>query len=511
MFRAKINHPYTRTIFSVATFLLITILGVAAISWQTSRGLKKDVNERQEQAVRQIDMIFDNARNTALAVQPYLDKPCSYDVVLELRRQVAMVPNIRTIKLVRGNTIYCTALFGPQSGLLGNLPYTSDQLLLQAGNSDTPNHPVISYKRQLGNDSILVGVDGYYMHNILNLLSTPSNLTLQIGSRWMDHEGHVHSGNYQTDGNLYLHRSEHYAYHVMMFLDRGQHWRYILEYSSASLFLFPILGCFMGFMAFLALGRVGTPLAMIKAGVQNREFVPYLQPVVDGTYYHLTGCEILVRWRHPHAGLIPPDQFIPLAEESGVIVEMTQQLMSQTRMFFAAREELLPDGFHFAFNICASHFSDLSLIEDCRAFISAFKNKRITLVLELTERELIIPDEVTEALFLELRRLGVLIALDDFGTGHSSLTYLQKFHIDILKIDQSFISRIGTDALSGHIVDNVIDLAQRLELMIVAEGIETEAQVLHLAPYSPEYLQGYYFGRPVTPEEFTERWLQAHA
>jgi len=229
--------------------------------------------------------------------------------------------------------------------------------------------------------------------------------------------------------------------------------------------------------------------------------------VVDATHHEITGCEVLMRWQHPQSGLIPPYQFIPLAEESGLIVPMTRAMMEQVREQFGPLAAELPKGFHFGFNICASHFKDLTLVDDCKAFIDAFKANPIKLVLELTERELIEQTETTQSLFNGLRRMGVLIALDDFGTGHSSLTYLQKFHIDILKIDQSFIGRIGTDALAGHIVDNVIDLAKRLQMVIVAEGVETQAQVDYLTPYQIEFLQGYFFGKPVAANDFVEKWL----
>lgn len=117
---------------------------------------------------------------------------------------------------------------------------------------------------------------------------------------------------------------------------------------------------------------------------------------------------------------------------------------------------------------------------DCKAFLDAFKDNPVDLGLELTERELLVADETTAQMFAELRKLGVLISIDDFGTGHSSLTYLQQFQVDALKIDRSFVEMIGTDALSSHIVENVIDLAKRLELILIAEGVEKQSQADYL-------------------------------
>lgn len=130
-------------------------------------------------------------------------------------------------------------------------------------------------------------------------------------------------------------------------------------------------------------------------------------------------------------------------------------------------------------------------------------------MLELTERELIEPTDITRELFEALHRLGVMIAIDDFGTGHSSLGYLRSFNVDYLKIDQSFVAMIGVDALSRHILDSIIELSGKLDLGIVAEGVETAEQCQYLATQGVDFLQGYLFGRPMPADEFI-RCLRSH-
>ncbi|BBQ54411.1 hypothetical protein WP2S18C03_34920 [Aeromonas veronii] len=253
------------------------------------------------------------------------------------------------------------------------------------------------------------------------------------------------------------------------------------------------------------MGRSHSPEEELKRALVAEEFIPYLQPVVTGEDAHWSGCEVLMRWQHPKQGMISPDRFIPLAEDSGLIVPMTSLMMAQVRDYFAPFALELPKGFHFGFNISASHCKDLSLVADCRAFIEAFRDNPIKLVLELTERELIVADEMTDRLFAELQQLGVFIAIDDFGTGHSSLTYLQQFKVDFLKIDQSFVGMIGSDALSSHIVENVIDLATRLGLQLVAEGVENQVQADYLRARHVDFLQGYLYGRPLPIEQFSQQ------
>ncbi|MNZ98896.1 Cyclic di-GMP phosphodiesterase YahA [compost metagenome] len=213
------------------------------------------------------------------------------------------------------------------------------------------------------------------------------------------------------------------------------------------------------------------------------------------------GAEVLMRWQHPNAGLIRPDLFIPQAEVSGLIVPMTSLIMAEVGQRLAAEQRRLPEGFHISFNISAAHCRDYILLRECREFLARFEPGKVVLVLELTERELLVADPHTLSLFRQLNETGVRLAMDDFGTGHSSLVYLQQFNVDYLKIDQSFIGRIGTESLSKHIVDNVIDLGSRLGLTLIAEGVETRQQANYLKG-KVTYLQGYLFGRPVPLRQF---------
>ncbi|WP_338105830.1 EAL domain-containing protein [Rahnella contaminans] len=502
-----LNRPYIRICLSVLAFFIVAALGVLAISWQTSQGLRRDTAASLAQSVRLVDMTLNNASTAADSVQHLVGHDCDQDVIQALRWEVARVPNVRTVNLYRGDTIYCTSLFGKKIDYVSTNKYAGETLLLMSGNPVTPGHPLIAYRRNIKGNGILIGVDGYFLHNILELLSTHAYLILQVGDQWMDSKGKIHQGEGWPDGTKMALASARYPYNMRLVIRNSDQWRYVFDYAAVSLVLFPLVSIFIALMTYMLLGRVGSPISTLKDALAKKQFVPFLQPVVDGTNHRLTGGEVLMRWQHPQSGLIPPYQFIPLAEESGLIVPMTRLMMAQVRDQFGPIAAQLPDDFHFGFNICAGHFKDLTLIEDCKAFLHAFKDKPIRLVLELTERELIESSEITHSLFSALRRMGVLIAMDDFGTGHSSLTYLQKFHIDILKIDQSFIGRIGTDALAGHIVDNVIDLAKRLQMIIVAEGIETQEQIDYLTPFHLDYFQGYFFGKPVPATEFMEKWL----
>ncbi|MDC9596541.1 cyclic diguanylate phosphodiesterase [Xenorhabdus sp. XENO-2] len=249
------------------------------------------------------------------------------------------------------------------------------------------------------------------------------------------------------------------------------------------------------------------PEYRLKKAIKNKQFVPYIQPIICNKNNAIIGCEILVRWQHPAHGLLAPSKFIAQIEKSDLIIPLTHNLITQVRDYFAPIAHQLPTHFHFNFNISPRHYKDARLVDDCQSFLKSFPKDSVRLILEITERELLEPDEHTISLFNKLDELGVLIALDDFGTGYSNYSYLQKFNVNLVKIGHNFVSKMSTNMISKHIVENIIDLALRLHLKIVAEGIENQAQVNQLKNYSVDYLQGYYFDRPMPLEEFVKKWL----
>ncbi|USV58360.1 EAL domain-containing protein [Aeromonas encheleia] len=503
--RLRVRQFYVRLSCALLAALLPVVLGLAIVAWQTVDGVKQDAVERLVHAQRMFDRTLDNAQLAASAVMGNVGKPC-LEVVQGLRDQVATVPDVRSVNLTEGETIYCTSLYGPVKGRIYLEDYVQGKLDLMRGNPVTPDRPLIVYRQEVGEYGILVGVDGYYLLNILDMLSRTSPLGLVVGPQMLLRDSKLTDQLFPSDAPGYLEQaSEKYPFKVATTLSVDEYGAHIWDYSKISLIVYPLLSLLFGVGVFWLMGRSTSPTQELKRALDQGEFLPHLQPVVTGDDAHWIGCEVLMRWQHPRQGMISPDRFIPMAEASGLIIPMTSTLMRQVREHFAPRVHELPAGFHFAFNVCARHCHDLSLVDDCRAFIKAFEANPIKLVLELTERELIVADEVSDRLFAELHDLGVFIAIDDFGTGHSSLAYLQTFQVDFLKIDQSFVGMIGSDALSSHIVENVIDLATRLGLQLVAEGVENEVQDAYLRARDVTFLQGYFYGRPMPMAEFSKR------
>ncbi|QHC06663.1 EAL domain-containing protein [Aeromonas veronii] len=501
----KLRQLYKRIFAALLVGITLLLWGGVTITWQTVSELRQDSESHLQQAKLMFDRILGHASQVAANVEGLSGYPCSPETAMQLREQVLKIPDIRSANLAIDRRIYCTSLHGEYDGPFEPDNYVDGKLRLLSGNVTTPDRPLILLHHKTGKGSVLVGVDGYYLRNVLDIARKSSLIVLVIGDRALLGSGKVEAApSPATLGYMAL-SSANYPYKVATIVTNNDYLNHAWRYSRNMIILFPLLAFLVGFGTFWLMGRSTTPTEELKRALSQQEFIPYLQPVVTCDDERLHGCEVLMRWQHPRQGMISPDRFISLAEDSGLIVPMTSQLMAQVRDYFSPQVSKLPVGFHFSFNICASHCKDLSLVADCRAFIQAFKDNPIKLVLELTERNLIVANEVTEQLFTELHQLGVMIAIDDFGTGHSSLTYLQQFQVDVLKIDQSFVGMISTDALSSHIVENVIDLASRLDLQLVAEGVENQAQADYLKVRNVDYLQGYFYGRPVPMKEFSKR------
>ncbi len=501
--RFRLNNFLSRLGFSCMVLSLFLLLGAVVIYAQTKANMHKDAEAKLLQGRERFDQIFNNLQHAAIQVETGLGKPC-LQVVQNLRDQVVLIPDVRSVSLAKNTIIYCSSIYGPLATPLNLNTFVDGQLALMSGNDVTPDRALMVYRHQRGGYSVLVAVDGYYLRSILNLLSGDIQLRLIVGSKWMDAAGDVHYGQPPKGSEPLLLTSGKFAYSLSTALSNQQYLAYAWQYTRGSLIFFILMSIGSAGLVFWLVGRAASPTQVLKLALENHEFIPYMQPIVTGKEQCWIGCEVLMRWQHPGHGLIQPNKFIPMAEDSELIVPMTKSIMQQVSATFAPYVNQLPEGFHFGFNISANHCRDLSLVDDCRDFIQAFGGNKITITLELTERKLIVADETTDRLFAELQALGVFIAIDDFGTGHSSLTYLQKFKVDFIKIDQSFVGMIGSDALSSHIVGNVVDLATRLGLQTIAEGVENETQMRYLQAHNVDYLQGYMYGRPMPMSEFAK-------
>jgi diguanylate cyclase (GGDEF)-like protein/PAS domain S-box-containing protein len=242
----------------------------------------------------------------------------------------------------------------------------------------------------------------------------------------------------------------------------------------------------------------------LRRGLERREFALHYQPKVNLKTGEITGAEALLRWTHPTRGPVPPGQFIPVAEDCGLILPIgTWVLREACRQAQAWIHAGLPMA-SIAVNISAIQFREANFLEGVFAILADTGLEPTALELELTESVLMKHVVDTQGILNVLRARGVQVAVDDFGTGYSSLSYLRKFPIDALKIDQSFVRQITTAPDETTIVTAVISMGRSLKLRVVAEGVETREELAFLQARECDEAQGYYFSRPVPAEQFAK-------
>jgi diguanylate cyclase (GGDEF)-like protein/PAS domain S-box-containing protein len=240
----------------------------------------------------------------------------------------------------------------------------------------------------------------------------------------------------------------------------------------------------------------------LRRALERKEFMLHYQHKVNLMTEEITGVEALIRWQQPDRGLVPPSQFIPVAEDCGLIHQIGRWVMQEACTQARAWQDAGLPPLPISVNVSAVEFRDKRFVEDVRTILAETGLAASYLELELTEGVLMEDAESTTLVLQELKAMGVHLAVDDFGTGYSSLSYLRQFPIDVLKIDQSFVRRITDDLDDSTIVSAIINMGKSLKYLVVAEGVETEEQRVYLQDHHCEEGQGYLFSRPLPAVEF---------
>lgn len=245
-------------------------------------------------------------------------------------------------------------------------------------------------------------------------------------------------------------------------------------------------------------------VATLPALIPHPEFCLHYQPIVSLKTLEVVGFEALVRWQHPERGLVFPGEFIPIAEETGLVVSIGEMVLSEAcQQMQAWKQQFANRPLTMSVNLSVKQLAQLNLVEQIRQILTDTGLNPSSLKLEITESAIMDNPEVAARMLRELQALGIRLSLDDFGTGYSSLAYLHRFPIDTLKIDRSFISRVDTDGEQLEIVHTIVGLAWNLGIDVVAEGVETNKQLIQLRSLRCEYGQGYLFAKPLSKEAAT--------
>jgi len=247
--------------------------------------------------------------------------------------------------------------------------------------------------------------------------------------------------------------------------------------------------------------------SQLMHALANDELSLHYQPLFDVGNEKLIGAEALLRWHNPLLGFVGPDRFIPVAEESGMMIEIGYFVLRTAIKQLASWQALHHDDFSVAVNLSPLQLADPTLVDTIKALLETHHVKATSLEIEITENVFLGDQDGVLQVLNRIDALGIRIALDDFGTGYSSLSYIHRFPFSTVKIDRSFISNLETSLVNRHLVTAIISMANAFNLKVVAEGIEDKAQADFIKGAGGHIYQGYHFGRPVNVDDFSRQYI----
>jgi EAL domain-containing protein (putative c-di-GMP-specific phosphodiesterase class I) len=461
--------------------------------------------------VNQVVAIAERARSAAKQFAPRAAEPCSR-LAGELTLATATEPYLRTLNIADGERLTCSSALGQQA--LASRAFTVGDGPMPRGDwlAVVPGTPMVSDRAALlagvrapGGRTVIAVVDSQYLLDLLRAtasLAAYRQAELRVGTgtplREAPAETSVASSPVVADMRTVLAGSliELRLYGEPSHLNAT--WgALLLRYMPWIVALSALLAWLVHRVQQSRQSRREQMLRAIRAGEFHVEYQP-LYGVASG---RCDGAEALLRWVRPGIGAVRPDEFIQAAEEDGVIVPLTQHLLK-----LIARDVLLwgtRPGFHLGINFAPEHLSSKDLLPDVRRFIGTIAGRQIQTVLEITERSIMRNTDDARRSLEALRAEGLQVAIDDFGTGFCSLSYLEKFPFDILKIDRGFVLTIDAEERSAVVLDSIIGLAHSLGASLVAEGVATHAQFEYLRARGTHYIQGFLYAKPMPADAFS--------
>jgi sensor c-di-GMP phosphodiesterase-like protein len=464
-------------------------------------GYARDVVMRADETGRQVQA-------AVARLAPHAGAPCAPDSIDDMREIDLGSTYIQAVGYVEGNRMLCSSIVGPASVLdLGPPSYTSSVgaivrkdvhfpfaaqqafLVVQFGSFAAILHSQLAVDTAKSEPDVLLAVMS---------LDYPEPISVRgkIDPGWLGRLGNAPETVFEQDDYIVaVVRSAKYRAAGIAAVPI----RYLRDRSHDVAMRLVPAGVAAGIalsVAILYLGHLQMALpSAVRTALRRRELYLEYQPVVDLRSGAWIGVEALVRWRRTTGEIVMPDLFIPIAEQNGMIVRLTRQVLERICRDTGFYLEIHPN-FHIGINVSPADFHSPGFIDKLQATLQHMGARPSNLILEVTERGLLDPVVARETSGA-LRRHGFALAIDDFGTGYSSLSYLESLELDYLKIDRSFIEAIGTGAPTSQVVVHIIRMANDLGLRMIAEGVESQAQADFLRKQGVQYAQGWLFGRPM--------------
>ncbi|MDK9444304.1 EAL domain-containing protein [Pectobacterium atrosepticum] len=494
--------------------MLPLLLGLLFTFVESRLMVKRDLESTAQIAMNHAENISTQAWKMVDRLQHFHGQPCNA-IGDELQRLGSVFSYFRAIGVTHNNDIYCSSTFGstltPISRVIQQpLPetYSERWSLSIAGSDNVKGRPALIFvQTPLSGYGAYAMVDAQYLIDLMIAISQIRGYELILQ---MDNGHPIQTGPTITPRTGLFSTSA-----LEIKSDRFPITLHIIAPAAQE-----ITNWMQAFFTFLPLAIILSLLFTtaiwywqkrkllfrdeIRKGIANGEFSVYYQPIYDADSRSCTGVETLLRWRRSNGQWIRPDIFISAAEAESMIIPITRHLFDLVASDIASWQ--VKPGFHLGLNVAAEHLHHPSFVPDVHRFAEKVASHSLSITLELTERNLISNGpEIIQRLH-QLREDGFMIAIDDFGTGHCSLSYLQNFPLDCLKIDQGFVSAISSPDEEAPILDAIISLSHRIKLQSIAEGVETEQQLMYLQRRGVKYIQGFLYAKPMDNESLRV-WL----
>ena len=505
------KYRYYRIALATAMGICTLLLTLGIRIYEQAQVIAEDQQRVAAHTVEKLEKLLNPASPAGRAIP--IDHTLACDTLQPLLQQtVARMQTLRSISLVNDGKIICSSLVGSLdlnfNKTLPALAQGRTQLELRASKWSGVDTPTLILWQPATPDNLNGELFVYNIGILSNFLLEPqppyaNHIVLNVGKQNLEYgKSEIINSNALPQPSLLNAGSAKYDFSVSIYGDEASAlaWGELLSHLPLSV----LISLLTATAVYLLSGSRISLAYPISHGISHREFKVYCQPIISSADGRCIGVETLMRWKNRRQEWVSPDVFIPLAEQHGLIISLTRYLINTV----AENLSVFPatPGFYVSINVAAQHFNNMEIVDDIKKLWLPAQPS-VSLMLELTERTRL--QELRAAEISQLKEMGILLAIDDFGTGHSSLSYLKTLNPDVLKIDQAFTASIGTDAINATVTDTIITLAQRLNLKLIAEGVETREQVDYLRERQVDALQGYYFARPM-PIEVFPIWLERY-
>ncbi|MGZ5201722.1 MAG: EAL domain-containing protein [Telluria sp.] len=479
-------------------------------------GYAREVLSRTEQTADELSADF-----KLLGASPEHD-PCSAGNIDLMRQLDVSSPMLQAIGVIDGTRLVCSSLMGPGHPIeLGPPQMRQPSGLLIWTAAELPFAPgttflVVALGRYVAiiHRLLPIAVSSADSALVVATLSTPRHAILTsrgaVKAAWLDHLHGKDSATFTDDGYVVaVLSSRRYGVSAVAGLPLTQ--QNALAWSIAR-WLVPCALLMGALLAWAAIMFARSQMAMptvLKAALRRNELFMVYQPVVDLRTGRWVGAEALIRWNRPGGESVRPDVFIVAAEDSGLIPQVTRQVVLEQVRRHAEILFRKYSHFHIAINLAAEDLQSERTVAMLHELVASTGARHGNLMVEATERSFAQPAAVRDIVDA-LRKAGIRIAIDDFGTGYSSLSYLESVNFDLLKIDKSFVESVQTGAASSQVIHHIIEMAKALELEMIAEGVETAEQAQFLRERGVQYAQGWLFAEAMPFEQLLEALREQH-